>query len=227
MSVKSQNFLELKSNAQPYSQNEEFCKYYQKTTEKQEFNFFRSAPFHMESRVCLKYFAHGCRLNWSSYIDSIAKTTSVGTYEVSFFRSYSSINLSHGLLLKLLFASINLSYGLAQTHFVMSGMVLEIAIWVCWISYSNGYVGLLVLHSLLLMNHWFKVEVQPGYVLSVGIALLNAHVNRLNWSRFLFITLVRGPLVILIPRCYNDVYVNSFLFAQRKSETSHLQNAFF
>ena len=33
----------------------------EKTPEKQTLNFSRSALFHIEARVCLKYFAHDCR----------------------------------------------------------------------------------------------------------------------------------------------------------------------
>ena len=48
------------------------------------------------------------------------------------------------LLQRLLFISINVPY----SHVVMSGLVLLATTWNCWISCKNGYVGLLVLHSL-------------------------------------------------------------------------------
>ena len=37
-----------------------FCQYYQKTAEKWKLNFSRSALFHKNSRVCLKYLVHDC-----------------------------------------------------------------------------------------------------------------------------------------------------------------------
>ena len=83
------------------------------------------------------------------------------------------------------------------------------------LSYQNGYVGLLVHHLLLLLNPWFIAKRQPAYIFYIGIALVDAHLNWLNWSHCLI--LEEGLLVILIhdfsfsiPRCYNDVYVNSF-----------------
>ena len=38
-----------------------FCKYYQKTAVKKKLYFSRSALFHMNTRVCLKYFLNGSR----------------------------------------------------------------------------------------------------------------------------------------------------------------------
>ena len=61
-------------------------------------------------------------------------------------------------LLRLLCISINLSHGHAWSTVVMSGLVLLVATWNCWMSYKNGYAGLLVLHSLLLLNPWLIVE---------------------------------------------------------------------
>ena len=41
---------------------------------------------------------------------------------------------------------------------VMSGLVLLVATCNCWISYRNGYVGLLVLHCLPLLGPWLIIE---------------------------------------------------------------------
>ena len=43
-----------------FSQNNFFFQYQLKTPEKQKSSFARIAPFHMKSRVCLKYFVHNC-----------------------------------------------------------------------------------------------------------------------------------------------------------------------
>ena len=61
-------------------------------------------------------------------------------------------------LLSLLCIFINLPYSLAWNTVAMSGLVLLVATWICWISYKNGYAKLLVLHSLLLLNPWLIVE---------------------------------------------------------------------
>ena len=52
----------------------------------------------------------------------------------------------------------NLLYGHAWNTVVMSGLVLLVASWNCWLSYKNGYAGLLVFHFLPLLNPWLIVE---------------------------------------------------------------------
>ena len=62
-------------------------------------------------------------------------------------------------LLRLLCISINLPYGLAWNTLVMSRVgVPSVATLICWISYKNRHAWLLVLLSLLLLNHWLIVE---------------------------------------------------------------------
>ena len=69
------------------------------------------------------------KLDWDSYIILIAKTNS----KIGAFFS-----------LRLLCISTNLPYGLAWNISIMSGVVLLAASWNCWISYKNGFAGLLV-----------------------------------------------------------------------------------
>ena len=83
------------------------------------------------------------KLDWGIYIISIAKTASKKT---------------GAFLLRLFCISINLLYGHAWNTVFMSGLVLLIATWNYWISYKNGYAGLLVLHLLPLLNPWLIVE---------------------------------------------------------------------
>ena len=78
------------------------------------------------------------KLDWGSYIISIAKSASKKI------------------------GALILPYGLAWNTFLMSGLVLLFATWICWINYKNGYAGLLVLHSLLLLNPWIIVEMSAA-----------------------------------------------------------------
>ena len=61
-------------------------------------------------------------------------------------------------LLRLLCISLNLPYGHVWNTVVMSGLVLLVTTWNCWITYKNGYAGLLVLHFLPLLNPLLIVQ---------------------------------------------------------------------
>ena len=87
-----------------------------------------------KSRFKMLELTFSSKLDWGSYIISIAKSASKKI------------------------ETLILPYGLAWNTFVISGLVLLVATWICWINYKNGYAGLLVLHSLLLLNPWFIVE---------------------------------------------------------------------
>ena len=62
------------------------------------------------------------------------------------------------LLLKLLCVSINLPYCHAWNTVVTLCRLLLVSTWNCWISYKNGYVRMLVLHLLPLLNPWLIVK---------------------------------------------------------------------
>ena len=64
-------------------------------------------------------------------------------------------------LLSLPCISINLPCSYVWNTVVMSGLVLLVATWNCWISYKNGYTGLLALRSLPLLNPWLIVRMWP------------------------------------------------------------------
>ena len=74
--------------------------------------------------------------------------------------------LASCLPLGLLFISINLLYDLAWNTAVASGLVLLTTTHICYISYRNGYVGLLVLHLLPLLILWVICEMQLVSVFS-------------------------------------------------------------
>ena len=90
------------------------------------------------------------KLDWGSYIVSIAKTASkkIGIL----IRSMKF--LSPEVALYLYKSTIRL----CMEHCCHVSLVLLVATWNCWISYRNGYVGLLVLHLLRLLNSWLIVE---------------------------------------------------------------------
>ena len=81
------------------------------------------------------------KLDWGSYIVSIAKTASL-IHSMKF--------LSPEVALYLYKSTIRPC--MEYCCHVMSGLVLLVATWNCWISYRNGYVGPLVLHLLPLLN---------------------------------------------------------------------------
>ena len=60
----------------------------------------------------------------------------------------------------------------------------------------NRYAGLLVLHLLPFLNPWLIVKMIPAYIFSLGITLVDVHLNWLNW--FLILILEGGLLIILI-----------------------------
>ena len=89
-----------------------------------------------------------------------------------------------------------------------------VATWNCQTSYKNEYVGLLVLHLLLLLNPWLIVEMWPAYIFSIGIRT-GAELAQLVPLPFSKGRSTRysdrlHDFSVTIPRCYKDVYVNSF-----------------
>ena len=62
-------------------------------------------------------------------------------------------------LLRLLCISIYLPFNHAWNNVVMSGLVLLVTFWNCWMGYKNRYVGLLVLLFLPLLNPWLIFEI--------------------------------------------------------------------
>ena len=84
---------------------------------------------------------------------------------------------------------------LYRWNVVMFGLVLLFSTWNCWISYKNGYAGLLVFHLLPFLNPCLIVKV-PAYVLYMAITLVNVHLNWLNWFHLLI--LQRGLFIILV-----------------------------
>ena len=117
------------------------------------------------------------KLDWGSYIISIAKTASK-KFEPWFI-------LWSLFLLRLLCISLNLTYSHEWNAVVTSGLVPLVAFWICQISSRNRYARLLVLHFLPLLNPCLTVKMQPSKVFSIGITLVDVLQNWLNRFHFL------------------------------------------
>ena len=89
------------------------------------------------------------KFDWDSYIISIAKTTSK---KIGILIRCVKV-LSPEVALYLYKSTI-------WNSVVMSGLVLLVATWNCWISYKNRCARLLVLHLLPLLNHWLIMEIK-------------------------------------------------------------------
>ena len=127
------------------------------------------------------------KLDWCFYIISIAKTASKKLEPWFVLRSF--------IPLRLLFISINLPYCHAWNTAVMTELVLLAATRDCYISYKNGYAGLLVLHLLSLLS--------PGKCSQLNIFCYRNYSGRcsseMEWlNRFHFLIPEVGLLVILI-----------------------------
>ena len=99
----------------------------------------------------------------------------------------------------------------------MSGLVLLVATWNCWISYRNRYAGLLVLHLLPLLNPWlhhrnvaslsFFYRYYFGRCSSEVAQLVPLPCSRGRSTRY---SDRLHDFSVTISRCCKDVYVNSF-----------------
>ena len=100
--------------------------------------------------------------------------------------------------------SVNLPYGHVWNTVVMCGLVLLVSTWNCWISYKNGYAGLLVQNvtSLSLFYTYyfgrFSSELAELVPLSYTRGRSTHYSDRLH------------DFSVIIPRCYKYVNVNSF-----------------
>ena len=79
----------------------------------------------LEEKSCFKVLglSFSSKLNWGFYIISIAKTASKKTGALILFLNF--------FLLRLLYTSIDLPYGLAWNSVVMPGLVILAATWKC------------------------------------------------------------------------------------------------
>ena len=102
------------------------------------------SAFEEKSSFKMLGFSFSHKLDWGSYMISIAKT------------AYIKIE---ALICSMKFLSPEVALYLYKPTIrpcmeYLSGLVLLVASWNCWIGYKNGYAGLFVLHLLLLLNPW-------------------------------------------------------------------------
>ena len=119
-------------------------------------------------------------------------------------------------LLKWLCISINLPYTYVWNAVVMSGLMLLVFTWNCWISYKNRYTGLLGLHLLPLepLSHHQNVAswslFYRCYFVRGSAELAELVPLPYCWGRSTCYSDILHDLSVTIPRCYKDVYFNSF-----------------
>ena len=89
------------------------------------------------------------KLDWGSYIVSIAKTTS---------KKIGTLIHSMKFISPEVYFSTNLPYSHVWNTIVMFGLLLLVATWNCWKSYRYGYAGNLALLLLPLLNPRLIVE---------------------------------------------------------------------
>ena len=191
--TKTQKSRYLKSERLFFLQIKKIINYTSRATLLQKNSFAVEVTFKM---LGLTFFS---KLDWGSYIISIAKTP---TKEIgALIRSMKFLSPEIALFL---YKSTIQPCMESSCHV---WVVLLVATWDCWISCKNGYAGLLGLNFLLLLNPWLIVEMQP-----VSITLVDVHLNLLNW--FLFLILDGGLLIILID-CM--IFLSPFLDVTRMS----------
>ena len=87
--------------------------------------------------------------------------------------------------------------------------VLVGAVSCCWellemLQKQLQYVVLLVLHLLPPLNPWHIVEMKPSQVFSIGITLIDVHVNWFNCFHFL---ILKGGLLIILIHYMNFLHL--------------------
>ena len=143
------------------------------------------------------------KLGWSYYIISITKT---------------AIKEIGALICSMKFLSAEVALYLYRSN-IWSYMEYFCHIWagaICYVELldklQKGYAGLLALHLLPLSNPWFIVDMYPAWVFSIGITLVDVHLNWLNWFHFL---ILEGGLRIILIDCMT--FLSPFLDVRRMS----------
>ena len=148
------------------------------------------------------------KLDWESYIISIAKTAS---------QIIGALIRSMKFPLRLLCISINLPYDHPWNTVVMSGLMPLVVTWNFSISYKSGYVGLSVFHLL----HLLKLLAYRRNVASLSL-FCRYYFRRCSSEHAQLVPrpFSRGrytrcsdrlhDFFVTIPRCCKDVNVNSF-----------------
>ena len=146
------------------------------------------------------------KLDWGSYIVSIAKSASKKIGALIHSMKFLSPEVALYLY--------KLPY--VWNTVVMSGLMFLVAIWNCWISYRNRYAGLLVplAASLEPLTHHQNVTSLSllfryyfGRCLSELAQLIPCPYSQGRSTRY---SDRLHDFSVTIPRCYKDIYANSF-----------------
>ena len=97
----------------------------------------------------------------------------------------------------------------------MSVLVLLVATWNCWISYRNGYAGLLFLHLLPVLSLYGPSLASLSLFYRYYFGRCSSELGELvprpySRGRSTRYSDRLHDFSVTIPRCYKDVYVNSF-----------------
>ena len=112
------------------------------------------------------------------------------------------------LLRLLLCIPINLPYSHAWNNFVMSGLVLLVPTWNCWISYKNRYAHRQNVASLNLFYKYYFGRCSSNINWHQVLAqLFPLHYSRGRSTRY---SDRLHDFSVTIPRYYKHFYVNSF-----------------
>ena len=117
------------------------------------------------------------------------------------------------LLVRLLFISIDILYGFTWNAVGTPRLLLQVAVWICLVSYFNGCIGILVLLLLLLLNSWLIVEMLVAQFswlrFYFGRCLSELAELGTFWWRCTLYSDVLHDFSVAIPKCYKDIYINS------------------
>lgn len=115
--------------------------------------WFKTGSVSLWWLISLKMLAlfSSCNSDWCSYITSLLKQSQ---REIKPW-----LILWIFFPLRFLFISITVPSAHAWNTIVMSGLMLLLATWICWVSHKNILVGLLVLYLFLILNTWLIVVV--------------------------------------------------------------------
>ena len=131
-----------------------------------------------------------CKLDWGCYIVSVAKTTSkkIGALirSMKFLSSEVPLYLYKSTIHPCFEYCCHVWTGAPSCYLEMFDTLQKM---------DSRTAGPSLVASL---NPWLIVEMYPAYVFSVGITLVDLHLNWLNWFNYL---ILKGGLLVILIDC--------------------------